>query len=151
MRPRVSIDLSLPEPRAQTTTTPANTSQKQKKRGPPTNPSQPRQKKPRVPRTPKTPPSYLDVSAISLPGEKTHSVRIYDTCDTTRDNIREALTRAGVTAAAFLRAISSPHPGGRRVLHRDLNDFLSKDGPLDGIRNYAYCAAYVFFEKVGEE
>lgn len=34
------------------------------------------------------------------------------------------------------------------MLSRGLNDFLAKDGALAGNRNYAYYAAYVFFEKV---
>lgn len=34
------------------------------------------------------------------------------------------------------------------MLSRGLNDFVAKKGALAGIRNYAYYAAYVFFEKV---
>lgn len=107
-----------------------------------------RTKKPRAPRAHKTPPSYLDVSAISLPGEPTNSVPIHDTCHTVRLAIRAALRRPGITQAAFLRAISASYTDGRRVLSRGLNDFLAKKGVLAGNRNYAYYAAYVFFEKV---
>ena len=122
---------------------PANTPQTKQKK-----PRAPRA--PRAPRTPKAAPDYLDVSTVSLPGEATASVPIHDTCDTTRRNIRTALRRPGITQAAFLRAISSSSssPNGKRVLSRGLNDFLGKKGALAGSRNYAYYAAYVFFEKV---
>lgn len=53
-----------------------------------------------------------------------------------------------MTQAAFLRAISATYTNGRRVLSRGLNDFLAKKGALAGNKNYAYYAAYVFFEKV---
>lgn len=123
--------------------------QTQARKAIPANTPQAKQKKPRAPRAPKTTPDYLDVTSISLPGEPS-SVPIHDTCDTTRHNIRTALRRPGITQAAFLRAISSSPSSsdGKRVLSRGLNDFLAKNGALAGNRNYAYYAAYVFFEKV---
>lgn len=91
---------------------------------------------------------YLDVSAISLHGEASHSVPVYDMCDTVRRKIRAALRREGVTQAAFLRAIAATYSDGRKIQNKQLNDFLAKKGPLSGNRSCIYYAAYVFFEKV---
>lgn len=73
---------------------------------------------------------------------------VYDMCDTVRRRIRAALRRDGVTQAAFLRAIAATYSDGRKIQNKQLNDFLSKKGPLSGNRSCIYYAAYVFFEKV---
>jgi len=85
---------------------------------------------------------------VSLSGEATHSVPVYDMCDTVRRKIRAALRRDGVTQAAFLRAIAATYSDGRKIQNKQLNDFLAKKGPLSGNRSCIYYAAYVFFEKV---
>ncbi|PKS11326.1 hypothetical protein jhhlp_003088 [Lomentospora prolificans] len=110
--------------------------------------SDPASKKARKSAFSATGPFYLDVSSVNLPGEATHSVPVYDMCDTVRRKIRAALRRDGVTQAAFLRAIAATYSDGRKIQNKQLNDFLSKKGPLSGNRSCIYYAAYVFFEKV---
>jgi len=93
-------------------------------------------------------PGPLDVSSVSLAGEPTQSVRVFDTCDTIRRKIRAMLRRDGITQAGFLRAIASTYADGRKIQNKQLNDFLAKKGPLAGNRSCIFYASYVFFEKL---
>ncbi|KAL4865887.1 hypothetical protein BDV12DRAFT_173865, partial [Aspergillus spectabilis] len=88
-----------------------------------------------------------DVSEITLEGEDTMSVEIYDTCDVIRKKIRTFLKESGMTQAAFCREISKTFPSdmGKCLQGRSLTSFLAKSGPDKGNSSEVFYAAYVFF------
>lgn len=90
----------------------------------------------------------LDVSGITLEGEESQSVKVFDTCDKVRRKINKFLAdHDDVTASAFCREIAKALPNDRKVQSKQLNDFLAKKGPTAGNTSCVYYTAYVFFEK----
>ncbi|KAI5462129.1 hypothetical protein BGZ63DRAFT_383056 [Mariannaea sp. PMI_226] len=90
----------------------------------------------------------FDVEGVTLDGEDSSSVPIYDTCDEVRKKIRAFLAKDGVTQAAFVREISKTFPAGTEsVSPANMRYFLGRKGTAEGNTNAAYYAAYVFFEK----
>lgn len=90
----------------------------------------------------------LEVPAdVELEGEKEGEVPVFETCDTTRRQIRALLKKDGVTQAAYLRAIAKCIPGEPSIQPRVLRDFLSRRGPAIGCTSLAFYGSYVFFEK----
>lgn len=72
-----------------------------------------------------------------------------DTCDDIRRKINAILKKPGVTAAAFLRAISSQyHTTPKKIQSKQLNDFREKKGPWAGNTSSVFYGSYVFFEKM---
>ncbi|KAH6647374.1 hypothetical protein BKA67DRAFT_594477 [Truncatella angustata] len=90
----------------------------------------------------------LNVSEVTLDGEDTGKVPVFDTCDEVRKKIRAFLRKDDVTQAAFLRELAKCFPEERKVQSKQLNDFLSKKGPLDGNTSCVFYSSYVFFEKL---
>ncbi|TAQ84338.1 hypothetical protein B7494_g7341 [Chlorociboria aeruginascens] len=90
----------------------------------------------------------VDLSGITLDGESSDQVEIYDTCDEVRKNINAYLQEPHVTQAGFCREISKTFSSGKKVSAKNLTDFLGKRGPRAGNTSAAYYAAYVFFEKL---
>ncbi|KAL4785514.1 hypothetical protein BJX76DRAFT_324447 [Aspergillus varians] len=95
-----------------------------------------------------------DVSMVSLQGEETASVEVYDHCDEVRRKIR-ALLRSdpSMTRAAFCREISKTFPEragdkSKALQGSTLASFLSKSGRREGRTSLIFYAAYVFFEKL---
>jgi len=89
-----------------------------------------------------------DVSAITLEGEATNEVLVFDTCDEVRKKIRAYLAQPGVTQAAFLREIAKTYGDGRKIQSKVLNDFLGKRGASAGNTSSVFYSSYVFFEKL---
>jgi hypothetical protein len=90
---------------------------------------------------------YLDVSDISIAGEETKNVPVYDTCDEVRKKIR-AVLRRGIAQTALCRAITKHClPEGQVVRSPQITSFLAKKGPLEGNTSIAFYGSYVFFEK----
>ena len=48
----------------------------------------------------------------------------------------------------FLKKLGEMFPESTRILSKQLQDYLSKSGPLAGNTSSVYYAAYVFFEKL---
>jgi hypothetical protein len=71
---------------------------------------------------------------VTLPGEETTSVSVFDTCDEVRKKIRALLFRDGVPQAASLPEISKIYKY-KKVSAANLRYFLGKKGPLDGNPN----------------
>lgn len=90
----------------------------------------------------------VDISAITLPGEDTGKVPIYDTCDEVRKKARAHLAKEGTTQAGFVRELSKTFPDERKVSPANLRYFMGQKGPLGGNVNVTFYAAYVFFEKM---
>jgi hypothetical protein len=107
---------------------------------------------------PATAPSTSSYLTLTLPGEATHSVPVYDTCAQIRLKIKGLLEKykdkpenaqPGVfdksgkpkpwTATAFCDALG--------VSTRSHGAFMKKSGHMGGAENHTYYAAYVFFEK----
>ncbi|QDS68707.1 hypothetical protein FKW77_003800 [Venturia effusa] len=90
----------------------------------------------------------LDVSSITLPGEESHAVEIYDTCNMLRSKITAFLkAHPGETKTSLARRLSTlPHVG--TVNARNLSAFMSKSGYDAGNTSEAFYAGYVFFEKL---
>ncbi|KAH6670878.1 hypothetical protein F5X68DRAFT_264906 [Plectosphaerella plurivora] len=110
---------------------------------------QPEQHKPRAQaKRPTRVVEALDVSGITLEGEESQSVKVFDTCDKVRRKINRFLAdHDDVTASAFCREIAKALPNDRKVQSKQLNDFLAKKGPTAGNTSCVYYTAYVFFEK----
>jgi hypothetical protein len=90
----------------------------------------------------------LDVSGVTLAGEATDRVTVFDDCDAVRGKIRAFLANPNITQAAFLRAIAATYSDGRRLQGAQLNRFLSMKGASHGYSSGIFYAAFVFFEKV---
>lgn len=95
--------------------------------------------------------SQHDITTVTLPGEETDSVKVYDTCDEIRRKINVHLKNPGVTQAAFLRDLVSHclHASKKPASFqgKQLTSFREKHGPRAGCTTNLYYAAYVFFEK----
>ena len=90
----------------------------------------------------------LDVSGVELFGEEDESVPVYDTCDEVQRKIGAYLREPNVTQAAFLRELARALPDPTAKLQsKQLKDFQSKKGALEGNTSRIYYCAYVFFEK----
>ncbi|KAF2812261.1 uncharacterized protein BDZ99DRAFT_486874 [Mytilinidion resinicola] len=90
-----------------------------------------------------------DVASVTVPGEETDSVEIYDTCDEIRRKINLHLKKDGVTQAGFLRDLMAQyHTSDRKIQSKQLTDFRSKKGADRGNTSCVYYASYVFFEKL---
>ncbi|KAI1659437.1 hypothetical protein F4813DRAFT_352989 [Daldinia decipiens] len=95
------------------------------------------------------PVSGTDISNITLPGEETDSVPVYDTCDEVRRKINAHLKTPGLTAAQFCRDIYAQlrQPKGKCFQSKQLADFRGKKGANSGCTSPVFYAAYVYFEK----
>ena len=90
----------------------------------------------------------LDVSGVELEGADDDSVPIYDTCDDIRRKIAAYLREPNVTQAGFLRELAKTFSDPSvKLQSKQLKDFQTKKGPLEGQTSRVYYAAYVFFEK----
>ncbi|KAI1330245.1 hypothetical protein F5Y16DRAFT_415726 [Xylariaceae sp. FL0255] len=93
----------------------------------------------------------LDVSGVSVPGENTGDVPVFETCDEVRRKVRALLRleNGAVSQAALCRTISAhciPGEDGK-VESKQMSAFLSKHGVMEGNTSNAFYGAYVFFEK----
>lgn len=90
----------------------------------------------------------LDVSGVELEGENDESVPVYDTCDEVRRKIAAYLREPNVTQAGFLRELAKTLPDpSAKLQSKQLKDFQTKKGALEGQTSRIFYAAYVFFEK----
>ena len=89
----------------------------------------------------------LDVSEVTLDGEGTGDVPIFDSCDEVRRKINAHLRDPNVTKAGFTREMKKGLVEGTALQAKSIDDFLRKKGPVAGNQSRAYYAAYVFFEK----
>ncbi|KAK4196958.1 hypothetical protein QBC40DRAFT_342359 [Triangularia verruculosa] len=101
----------------------------------------------------KTPASATpDISSITLPGEETDSVPVFDSCDEMRRKINLHLKKDGVTQASFLRDIYAqlhgPSKPGKCFQSVQLQRFRGMKGSNCGAKSALYYGAYVFFEKI---
>ncbi|CAH0029125.1 unnamed protein product [Clonostachys rhizophaga] len=91
--------------------------------------------------------ALLDTGDVTLPGEDTGSVPVYDTCGEIRRKIR-ALLAKGVSQAALSRTLSKMLPGSQgQVSSRNIGTFMKQKHLMDGNTSPAFYAGYVFFEK----
>lgn len=90
----------------------------------------------------------LDVSGVTLDGEESEEVPVYETCDEVRKKIRAFLRKPDISQQAFCRAISECCSEERKIQSRQLNAFLNKKGPMEGNTSGAFYGSYVFFEKL---
>lgn len=88
------------------------------------------------------------MSGIELGGEDDESVPIYDTCDEIRRKIAAYLREPNVTQTGFLRELAKmlTDPSAK-LQSKQLKDFQTKKGALEGQTSRIYYAAYLFFEK----
>ncbi|KAF3059335.1 Glucan endo-1,3-beta-glucosidase BGN13.1 [Daldinia childiae] len=93
--------------------------------------------------------SGTDINNVSLPGEETDSVPVYDTCDEVRRKINAHLKTPGLTAAQFCRDIYAQlrQPKGKCFQSKQLADFRGKKGATSGCTSPVFYTAYVYFEK----
>ena len=90
----------------------------------------------------------LDVSGVELEGADDDSVPVYDTCDDIRRKIAAYLREPNVTQAGFLRELAKTFSDPSvKLQSKQLRDFQTKKGPLEGQTSRVYYGAYVFFEK----
>jgi hypothetical protein len=89
-----------------------------------------------------------DISNISLDGEESSSVQVYDSCDEIRKKINAHLVKPGITQAAFCRDLAAQLHTGTKIQSKQLTDFRSKKGPRMGNTSSVFYAAYIYFEKV---
>lgn len=90
----------------------------------------------------------VSITAVTLPGEETDSIPIYDTCDEVRHKISAHLCLPSVTGAQFCRDIAAMyHLTNKKIQLKQLSDFRNKKGAHAGNTSVVYYAAYVFFEK----
>lgn len=97
-------------------------------------------------------PSAADIAtahaAITLDGEFSDSVPVYDTCDDIRRKINAYLEKSSEPQASFLRTLMSQyHTQTKTIQSVQLQRFRNMKGPDAGNTNPVYYAAYVFFEK----
>ncbi|VUC24638.1 unnamed protein product [Clonostachys rosea] len=91
--------------------------------------------------------ALLDTGDVTLPGEDTASVPVYDTCGEIRRKMRAILAK-GVSQAALARTLSKMYPGSQgQVSPRNLGTFLKQKQRMHGNTSPAFYAGYVFFEK----
>ena len=88
------------------------------------------------------------MSGVELEGEDNESVPVYDTCDEIRRKIAAHLREPDVTQAGFLRELAETlQDPSAKLQSKQLKDFQTKKGSLEGQTSRIYYAAYVFFEK----
>lgn len=93
--------------------------------------------------------ALLDVSSVYLPGEDAGCVPAYETCDTIRRKIRDALRKDGLTQAGLCRALARATPTLEKPPSwEQLARFLGQKGPLGGNTSSVFYASYVLFEKL---
>ncbi|TID20722.1 hypothetical protein E6O75_ATG05486 [Venturia nashicola] len=87
-------------------------------------------------------------ATITLDGEYSDSVSVYDTCDDIRRKINAYLQKSPEPQASFLRTLMSQyHTQTKTIQSVQLQRFRNMAGPDAGNTNPVYYAAYVFFEK----
>jgi hypothetical protein len=70
-------------------------------------------------------------------------------CDVVRRKIEAYIKKPGVTRASLLRELAGQFELQSVSLQsKQLNDFLTKRGALDGNTSRVYYAGYVFFERL---
>lgn len=92
----------------------------------------------------------VNIGDLSLPGEESDSVPVYDTCDEVRRKISAHLRRPGVTQAQFCREIRAQFHSADKpanIQNVQLDRFRSAKGPRAGAKSVIFYGAYVFFEK----
>ncbi|KAK3393458.1 hypothetical protein B0H63DRAFT_387484 [Podospora didyma] len=93
----------------------------------------------------------VDISGITLPGEETDSVPLFDSCDEIRRKINAHLKGPGVTQAQFCRDILAQFKSENRptkLQGSQLARFRGMKGPTSGAKSTIFYGAYVFFEKI---
>lgn len=91
----------------------------------------------------------IDLRGISLSGEATDDVAVYDSCDEIRKKVNAHLLKAGVTQAQFCRDLAAQlHMDIKKIQSKQLTDFRSKKGPDAGNTSIVYYTAYLYFEKM---
>lgn len=89
------------------------------------------------------------IADITLDGDTTDDVQVYDSCDEIRRKINAYLKKDGVTQAAFLRDLARMyHTEEIKLQSKQLNDFRGKSGADAGNTSRIFYCAYVFFEKL---
>ena len=78
--------------------------------------------------------------------EEDSDVPIFETCDSLRRMINAHLRNTNDTQAALARRFSDIL--GRKVQGSQISSFLGKKGPRSGAESPAFCAGYIFFEKL---
>jgi hypothetical protein len=94
--------------------------------------------------------AMYDISNITLAGEETDVVQVYETCDEIRRKIAAHLRKDGVTQAAFLRDLVAQFhtdKGPSQLQTRQLAGFRGKKGAVTGCTSPIFYASYIFFEK----
>lgn len=89
-----------------------------------------------------------DISSISLPGEESNDVQVYETCDDIRKNINAHLVKPGITQASFCRELTAQLHTGTKIQSKQLADFRNKKGRRMGNTSSVFYAAYVYLEKI---
>ncbi|KAK0657073.1 hypothetical protein B0T16DRAFT_488269 [Cercophora newfieldiana] len=95
--------------------------------------------------------SGLDLSTVTLEGEDTDTVPIFDSCDEIRRKINLHMNSPGVTQAQFCRDMlaqfNSPSKP-KAIQGTQLARFRGMKGATSGAASLVFYGAYVFFEKV---
>jgi hypothetical protein len=87
-------------------------------------------------------------SSVTLDGELSDTVPVYDTCDEIRRKIKIYLDTPNITQASFLRCLMAQYHTTTKVIQSvQLSRFRSMHGPDAGNTNPVFYAGYVFFEK----
>ena len=91
----------------------------------------------------------LDVSSVpKLHGEEEGTIPIHETCDEVRRKLAAKLREPGVTKAGLIREMKKSLPDDTALRSQQIDQFLRKQGALEGNSAIIYYAAYVFFEKL---
>lgn len=88
---------------------------------------------------------------VSLAGEETDEVEVYDSCAEIRKKITAYLKRPGVTQAQFLRDLISQYHTDKapaRIQSSMLNKFRGHKGVDGGNTSSVFYASYCFFERL---
>lgn len=103
----------------------------------------------KVPRRSRPGAGVVDVSDIVLAGQDTDTVPVYETPREVRRKIALFMRRAGVTQAAFLRALAAQLNTETRTFQGiQLSRFRERSGVDSGLANPVFYAAYVYLEKL---
>lgn len=101
------------------------------------------------PKVPGSENADVDLSQITLPGEESHRVPVYDTCNEIRKKTNNHLEKNGVTAAALLRDMSAQYQfKQRQIVASSLLHFRGQSGPDSGNSSVVFYDACCFFEKL---
>jgi len=95
--------------------------------------------------------SGLDLSTVTLDGEDTDTVLIFDSCDEVRRKINVHMKNPGVTQAQFCRDILAQMKAPKKpnnIQGSQLARFRGMNGPEAGAASVVFYGAYVFFEKI---